>query len=91
MIAGFRQSHFSADIVEDEVDPRFGIAEQLPTLNRVFRAFYGDFYQAPPLLTATGPLLGLANSQNLTFAPLQGERERGISGRRHDSLPRLGS
>jgi len=75
LIAGFRQSHFTADIVEDEVDPRFGIAVKVPRLNWVFRAFYGTFYQPPPLLTATGPLLGLANSQNLAFAPLHGERD----------------
>jgi hypothetical protein len=75
LIAGFRQSHFTADIVENEVDPRFGIAVKVPRLNWVFRAFYGDFYQPPPLLTATGPLLDLANSQNLTFAPLHGERD----------------
>jgi hypothetical protein len=75
LIAGFRQSHFSADIVENEVDPRFGIAVKVPRLNWVFRAFYGDYYQPPPLLTATGPLLDLANSQNLTFAPLHGERD----------------
>jgi hypothetical protein len=75
LIAGFRQSHFTADIVENEVDPRFGIAVKVPRLNWVFRAFYGDFYQPPPLLTATGPLLDLANSQNLTFAPLPGERD----------------
>ncbi|MFZ0878482.1 MAG: TonB-dependent receptor, partial [Candidatus Acidiferrales bacterium] len=76
LIAGFRQSHFTADIVENEVDPRFGIAVKVPRLNWVFRAFYGDYYQAPPLLTATGALLGLANSQNFTFAPLHGERDR---------------
>ncbi|HKN73585.1 MAG TPA: TonB-dependent receptor [Candidatus Acidoferrum sp.] len=75
LIAGFRQSHFTAAIVENEVDPRFGIAVKVPRLNWVFRAFYGDFYQPPPLLTATGPLLDLANSQNLTFAPLHGERD----------------
>jgi hypothetical protein len=75
LIAGFRQSHFTADIVENYVDPRFGIAVKVPRLNWVFRAFYGDYYQAPPLLTATGPLLDLANSQNLTFASLQGERD----------------
>src|SRR5580658_8218780 len=74
LIAGFRQSHFTADIVENEVDPRFGVAVKVPRLNWVFRAFYGDFYQPPPLLTATGPLLDLANSQNLTFASLHGER-----------------
>jgi Carboxypeptidase regulatory-like domain/TonB dependent receptor/TonB-dependent Receptor Plug Domain len=75
LIAGFRQSHFTADIVENEVDPRFGVAVKVPRLNWVFRAFYGDFYQPPPLLTATGPLLDLANSQNLTFSPLHGERD----------------
>jgi hypothetical protein len=74
-IAGFRQSHFTGDIVENEVDPRLGIAAKVPRLNWVLHAFYGHFYQPPPLLTATGPLLGLANSQNLTFAPLHGERD----------------
>jgi hypothetical protein len=75
LIAGFRQSHFAADIVENEVDPRFGMAVKVPRLNWVLHAFYGHFYQPPPLLTATGPLLDLANSQNLTFAPLHGERD----------------
>jgi hypothetical protein len=41
----------------------------------VFHAFYGKFYQAPPILTETGPLLDLATSQVLTFAPLGGERD----------------
>jgi len=75
LIAGLRQTHFTADIVENATDPRFGVAVRVPHLNWVFRAFYGDFYQAPPLVTATGPLLGLANSQNFTFAPLRGERD----------------
>ena len=75
LIAGLRQSHFTADIVENEVDPRLGISVKIPKLNWVFHAFYGHFYQPPPLLTATGPLLDLANSQNLTFAPLHGERD----------------
>ena len=56
LIAGFRQSHFTADIVENEVDPRFGIAVKVPRLNWVFRAFWGHYYQPPPLLTATGSL-----------------------------------
>ena len=76
LIAGFRQSHFTADIVENAVDPRVGIAVQIPRLNWVFRAFWGRYYQAPPLLTATGPLLDLANSQNFAFAPLPGERDQ---------------
>jgi hypothetical protein len=75
LIAGLRQSHFAADIAENEVDPRFGIAVKIPRVNWVLHAFYGQFYQPPPLLTATGPLLDLANSQNLTFAPLHGERD----------------
>jgi hypothetical protein len=45
-------------------------------LNWVFRGFYGHFYQAPPLLTATGPVIDLANSQDLAFAPLRGERDK---------------
>jgi hypothetical protein len=75
LIAGFRQSHFTADIVENEVDPRFGIAVKVPRINWVFRAFYGHFYQPPPLLTATGSLAGFANSQGFAFAPLHGERD----------------
>jgi hypothetical protein len=82
VIAGLRQSHFGSppvgtqpEIVENATDPRVGVAVRVPRLGWVFRGFYGEFYQAPPLLTATGPLLGLANSQNLTFAPLRGERD----------------
>jgi outer membrane receptor protein involved in Fe transport len=75
LIAGFRQSHFTADITEGTVDPRFGIAVKIPKINWVFHAFYGHFYQPPPLLTATGPLLDLANNQDLTFSPLHGERD----------------
>ncbi|HEV8047641.1 MAG TPA: TonB-dependent receptor [Terriglobales bacterium] len=75
LIAGFRQSHFTADIVENEVDPRFGIAVKVPRISWVFRAFYGHFYQPPPLLTATGSLVGFANSQGFSFAPLHGERD----------------
>jgi len=75
LFAGLRQSHFTADIVENTVDPRFGVAFKVPRLNWVFRAFYGEYYLPPPILTATGPLLDLANSQNLTFGPLHGERD----------------
>ncbi len=75
LIGGFRQSHFTADLTENAVDPRVGIAVQIPHLNWVFRGFWGRYYQAPPLLTATGPLLEFANSQNVAFAPLPGERD----------------
>ena len=82
LIAGVRYSHFTVPgvgtqpgVEENATDPRFGVALRVPHLNWVFHGFYGHFYQAPPLLTATGPLLDLATSQTLTFAPLKGERD----------------
>jgi len=82
VIAGLRQSHFDSppvgvlkEIVENATDPRVGVAIRVPRLNWVFRGFYGEFYQAPPLLTASGSLLGFAEGQNFTFAPLRGERD----------------
>jgi hypothetical protein len=82
LIAGLRYSHFTTPgigaepgVIENAEDPRFGIAIRIPKINWVFHGFYGDFYQAPPLLTATGPLLNLASSQTLTFVPIRGERD----------------
>ena len=75
LIAGLRQTEFRASIAENATDPRFGVALRVPRLNWVFRAFYGYYYQAPPLVTATGPLLDLANSQNFAFSPLHGEQD----------------
>jgi hypothetical protein len=82
LIAGLRESHFSTPgvgtepgVTENATDPRYGAALRIPKLNWVFHGFYGKFYQAPPLLTATGPLLDLASSQTLTFAPPRGERD----------------
>ena len=73
--AGLRQTHFSGGVVENATSPRFGASLRIPKLNWVFRGFYGHFYQAPPLLTVSGPLLQLATSQNLGFTPLHGERD----------------
>jgi hypothetical protein len=75
-IAGLRQTEFNASVSENATDPRVGFALRVPRLKWVFRGFYGHYYQAPPLVTATGALLGLANSQNFTFAPLHGERDK---------------
>ncbi len=82
LIAGVRYTHFYSpadqtlpQIVENATDPRFGVAVRVPKLNWIFRAYYGDYYQAPPILTATGSLQLLANSQAVTFAPLRGERD----------------
>jgi outer membrane receptor for ferrienterochelin and colicin len=75
LMAGVRQSHFSAGIVENAASPRFGVSVLVPHLNWVFHAFYGHYYQAPPLLTASGPLLELVTSQSFGFLPLHGERD----------------
>ncbi len=72
---GIRQTHYSAEVVENASDPRVGASLRIPKLNWVFRAFYGDFYQAPPLSTISGPLLDAATNQNLGFIPLHGERD----------------
>jgi hypothetical protein len=73
--AGVRQTHFSGNLVENATSPRVGMSVRVPKLNWVFRAFYGHFYQAPPLLTLAGPLLQAATNQNLGFIPLHGERD----------------
>jgi hypothetical protein len=74
--AGMRPTHFSGHVSEDTINPRFGVAIQLPKLNWVFRAFYGHYYQAPPLTTLTGPLLQeIQMSDQLTFVSLHGERD----------------
>jgi outer membrane cobalamin receptor len=73
--AGIRQTHYSGPVVENATSPRVGGSLRIPKLNWVFRAFYGHFYQAPPLVTVSGPLLDAANNQNLGFIPLHGERD----------------
>ena len=73
--AGLRQTHFSGNVVEDATSPRVGASLRVPKLNWVFRGFYGHFYQAPPLITISGPLLQEATNQNLGFVPLHGERD----------------
>jgi outer membrane receptor protein involved in Fe transport len=42
----------------------------------VLRGFYGRYYQAPPLLTVSGPLLAEAVQQGFDFLPLRGERDQ---------------
>jgi hypothetical protein len=63
-------------VTENATSPRLGVSVKIPKLNWVFRGFYGDFYQAPPLITASGPLLQFVNENNLGFIPLRGERDR---------------
>jgi TonB dependent receptor/Carboxypeptidase regulatory-like domain/TonB-dependent Receptor Plug Domain len=74
--AGIRQTHFSGSVVENTTSPRFGAALRLPKLNWVFRGFYGHFYQAPPLVTLSGPSLQqIVTNQGFAFTPLRGERD----------------
>jgi outer membrane receptor for ferrienterochelin and colicin len=72
---GVRQTHFSGNLVENNTSPRVGAALRIPKLHWTFRGFYGHFYQAPPLVTASGPLLQFVTGQNLGFIPLHGERD----------------
>jgi outer membrane receptor protein involved in Fe transport len=73
--AGLRQTHFSGGFTEDATSPRIGAAVQIPSVDWVVRGFYGRFYQAPPLLTVSGPLLDFVTAQDLAFIPLNGERD----------------
>jgi hypothetical protein len=75
LTAGLRQTHFQGLFTENETDPRFGVALRIPKLNWVFRGFYGRFYQPPPLLTAAGPIVQFAQSNDTDFLPLHGERD----------------
>ena len=73
--AGIRPTRFSGGLSETAVSPRFGAALTVPRLKWTFRAFYGQYYQAPPLVTASGPLLQFASSNATSFIPLHGERD----------------
>ena len=73
--AGVRQTHFAGSITENATSPRGGISIQVPRVKWLVRGFYGRFYQGPPLITASGPLLDFVTAQNLGFIPLRGERD----------------
>ncbi|MDP9039492.1 MAG: TonB-dependent receptor [Acidobacteriota bacterium] len=75
VLAGVRETLFRGQFTESATAPRFGVAVRLPRLNWVFRGFYGRFYQPPPLLTASGPLVQFAEANNTAFRPLHGERD----------------
>ncbi len=73
--AGVRQSHFEGSFTENVTDPRIGATVQLPRIDWVLSAFWGRYYQAPPLETLTGPLVGYATASDTAFLPLHGERD----------------
>ena len=88
LIAGLRLAHFQSSFSENEIDPRFGIALRVPKIDWVFRAFYGRFYQPPPLLAvqcgasatasatpANCAVESYAVNTGASFAQLHGERD----------------
>jgi len=75
LTAGMRPTRFSGGVTENSISPRFGAALTIPRLRWTFRAFYGHYYQAPPLLTISGPLEELCEMNNCAFIPLHGERD----------------
>jgi TonB dependent receptor/Carboxypeptidase regulatory-like domain/TonB-dependent Receptor Plug Domain len=73
--AGVRQSHFQGSVTENVTDPRLGATVLLPRLDWVLSAFWGKYYQAPPLETLSGPLVAYATTSDTAFLPLRGERD----------------
>ncbi|MGP8143957.1 MAG: TonB-dependent receptor [Terriglobales bacterium] len=76
----FSEGNFAAGsappISESAIGPRFGAAVTIPKLRWTFRAFYGHYYQAPPIETVSGPaLINYVQGQQLGFIPLPGERD----------------
>ena len=62
-------------ISESAISPRFGATLTIPKLLWTFRAFYGHYYQAPPIETVSGPLESLCTATSCVFLPLHGERD----------------
>jgi hypothetical protein len=73
--AGMRPTHFSGKVTENAISPRLGAAVVVPRLGWVLRAFYGHYYQAPPLITVSGPLLQFCGANNCGFVALHGEHD----------------
>jgi hypothetical protein len=83
--AGMRPTRFSEGnfsthsieppISESAISPRFGATVTIPKLRWTFRAFYGHYYQAPPIETVSGPVESLCAPPSCEFLPLHGERD----------------
>ncbi len=75
LAGGVRQTHFAGAVTENTSSPRLGTSVLLPKIGWMLRGFWGKYYQAPPLTTLSGPLLEFAQSNDLGFIPLHGERD----------------
>ncbi len=75
VMAGVRLTRFAGPLSENAATPRAGGSVRIPRLKWVFRAFWGRYYEAPPLSTVTGPVLAYAAAQGLDFIRLRGERD----------------
>ena len=73
--AGVRPTHSSGVESENSIGPRFGATVTVPRLKWTFRAFYGHYYQAPPLVTVSGTQQQFCQQTDCGFAPLAGERD----------------
>ena len=84
--AGMRPTHFSegnfpagsveTPVSESAISPRFGATVTIPRLRWTFRAFYGHYYQAPPIETVSGELESLCDTPgSCQFLTLHGERD----------------
>ena len=81
LLGGVRFTHFTSEITQNTTDPRIGGTVRIPRLNWVFRAFWGTYYQPPPLITISGPLLSylttITSPENpVSFVALQGETDQ---------------
>jgi hypothetical protein len=76
----FSEGNFSVNsleppLSESAIQPRFGATLTIPKLHWTFRAFYGHYYQAPPIETVSGPVEGLCEPPSCEFLPLHGESD----------------
>ena len=71
----FSPAALAPPISESAISPRFGATLTIPRLNWTFRAFYGHYYQAPPIETVSGPLISQCQPPDCGFLPLYGERD----------------
>ena len=72
---GIRLTHFSGSLSETVASPRIGVAIRIPGVEWAARGFFGQYYQPPPLMTISGPLMDIAVDQGFGFLPLKGERD----------------